>query len=37
MKGAKIYALDSKPVTAKKWTELDNVGRYYELFVSHSD
>ncbi|MEE3343603.1 MAG: AAA family ATPase [Bacilli bacterium] len=29
---AKIYDLDSIPVTTKKWTELDNVRTYYNFF-----
>ncbi|HIW21553.1 MAG TPA: AAA family ATPase [Candidatus Dorea intestinavium] len=32
IKGAKIYDLDSRPVVAKKWTELANVKTYYEFF-----
>lgn len=36
MKDAKIYDLDSKPVTPKKWTELNNVRIYYELFKDHA-
>lgn len=36
-KHAKIYDLDSKPVTVKKWTELTNVRRYFEFFMSHAD
>lgn len=30
--GAKIYDLDENPVDVKKWTELENVRRYYEFF-----
>ena len=37
MKHAKIYDLDSIPVTEKKWTELENVRVYYEFFKKHSD
>ena len=29
---AKIYDLDSVPVRTKKWTELDNMRKYYEFF-----
>ena len=36
MKGAKIYDLDASPVTAKPWTELENVRAYHELFQAHS-
>ncbi len=36
MKGAKIYDLDSVPVTVKRWNELQNVRAYYELFKRHS-
>lgn len=32
MKDAKIYDLDAKPVSVKKWTELKNVRTYYEFF-----
>ncbi|MBE6666124.1 MAG: AAA family ATPase [Ruminococcaceae bacterium] len=35
MKGAKIYDLDSVPVTSKPWTELENVREYYEFFKMH--
>lgn len=35
MKGAKIYDLDSQPVSVKKWTELENARRYYEFFEQH--
>ncbi len=37
MKGAKVYDLDSIPVTAKKWTELENVRIYHEFFEAHRD
>lgn len=36
-KHAKIYDLDCRPVQVKRWTELDNVRRYYEFFMTHSD
>lgn len=32
LKGAKIYDLDSVPVSEKKWHELENIRLYYELF-----
>ena len=35
LKGAKIYDLDSTPVTVRKWTELENVRTYYEFFMSN--
>ena len=35
IKGAKVYDLDSVPVTAKKWTELENVRIYHEFFEEH--
>ena len=37
MKGAKVYDLDSTPVEAKKWTELENVRIYHEFFEEHRD
>lgn len=35
LKGAKIYDLDSSPVTVKKWTELENIKAFHELFKKH--
>lgn len=35
IKGAKIYDLDEDPVDIKKWTQLENVRVYYELFREH--
>jgi hypothetical protein len=35
MNGAKVYDLDSVPVTEKKWTELENVRIYYDFFKEH--
>lgn len=35
IEGAKIYDLDSKPVTTKEWTELENVRAYYNFFKEH--
>lgn len=37
IKGAKIYDLDSRPVKAKKWYELENMRAYYELFMRHAN
>ena len=34
---AKIYDLDSNPVTIKKWTELPNVRIYYDFFKKHDN
>ncbi|MGM9591890.1 MAG: AAA family ATPase [Oscillospiraceae bacterium] len=35
MKDALIYDLDEVPVTTKKWTELDNVRKYFDFFEEH--
>ncbi len=35
MQGAKIYDLDSTPVAAKQWTELENVRIYHDFFEKH--
>jgi predicted ATPase len=32
LKGAKIYDLDTNPVSIRRWTELENVRAYYEFF-----
>ena len=32
MKGAKIYDLDAAPAAVRKWSELENVRAYFELF-----
>ena len=32
---AVIYDLDEDPVRIKKWTELENVRKYFEFFESH--
>lgn len=32
---AKIYDLDSKPVSEKNWTELPNVRLYFDFFMEH--
>ena len=37
IESAKIYDLDAYPVDLKKWTELENVRAYYDLFKSHAD
>ena len=37
MKGAKIYDLDSVPVTPKHWTELKNVRIYHDFFEKHRE
>lgn len=34
---ARIYDLDSIPAAVKKWTELENVRRYFDFFESHRD
>ncbi len=34
---AKIYDLDSVPVTTKNWTELENVRAYYNFFKEHEN
>lgn len=36
-RGAKIYDLDDTPVTAKSWTELENVRRYFDFFMEHKE
>ena len=35
MKGAVIYDLDAVPVTTRKWSDLENIRAYYELFNNH--
>ena len=35
--GARVYDLDSRPVTYKKWTELDNVKVSKEFFDEHKE
>lgn len=32
---AKVYDLDSDPVSVRKWTELENVRTYYDFFNDH--
>lgn len=34
MRGAKIYDLDGDPAVVKRWSELDNIRAYYDLFDS---
>jgi len=36
MKGAKIYDLDSRPVTVKKWTDIENVRIYHDFFKNNT-
>ena len=36
-KHAKIYDLDAKPVVVKRWTELENVRRYFDFFMAHAE
>jgi predicted ATPase len=35
MIGAKIFDLDTVPVSTRKWTELANVRTYYNFFKEH--
>ena len=35
LKNALVYNLDKKPVTTEKWTDLENVRKYYDFFKSH--
>lgn len=37
MEHAAIYDMDEDPVCRKKWTELENVRKYYEFFQKHAD
>jgi Predicted ATPase len=37
LKGAKIYDLDSLPVQAKHWTELENIRVYHDFFEHHRE
>ncbi len=37
MEGAKIYDLDEDTVSVKKWTDLENVRKYYEFFKKHQN
>lgn len=35
--GARIYDLDSRPVQARRWTELESVREYYDFFKAHEE
>jgi predicted ATPase len=37
MRGARIYDLDAYPACVKRWTELENVRRYFEFFMDHRE
>ena len=37
VKGAKIYDLDSSPVSTKKWYELENVRAYHDFFKENTN
>ncbi|MGP6139182.1 MULTISPECIES: AAA family ATPase [unclassified Jeotgalibaca] len=37
LKEARIYDLDTNPVSVKRWTELANVRTYYDFFRKHQD
>lgn len=37
LRGAKIYDLDAQPAAVKKWTELENVRLYRDLFEENKD
>ncbi len=37
MKYSKIYDMDAKPAKVTKWTDLDNVRRYYHFFKERED
>ncbi len=37
MQDAKIYDLDAKPPTVRKWTELENVQVYQRFFARHAE
>jgi predicted ATPase len=37
MKNAKIYNLDDYPASVCRWTELPNVRRYFDFFMSHRE
>lgn len=37
MAGVKIYDLDARPVTLRRWTELENVRAYRDFFDRHRD
>ena len=33
--GARVYDIDSEPISVKKWTELKNVRAYFDFFTAH--
>ena len=35
MNGVKIYDLDASPVQVRRWSELENIRTYFELFDAH--
>lgn len=35
--GARIYDLASRPVQARRWTELESVREYYDFFKAHEE
>lgn len=37
LRGAKIYDLDSSPVTLKKWWELENTQEYFRFFYENKE
>jgi hypothetical protein len=37
MRGARIYDMDARPVSATRWTELENVRLLYDFFAEHRD
>ena len=37
MRGARIYDLDIRPAAVRRWTQLENVRRYYEFFKAHEE
>lgn len=37
MRDARIYDLDSYPVSVSRWTELSNVRKYFDFFMEHRD
>lgn len=37
LRGAKLYDLDERPIKAKRWSEVDNVRAYFELFEKRKD
>lgn len=37
LRGAKLYDLDERPIRCKRWSEVDNVRAYFELFEKRKD